>query len=224
MYHCACGRTAYLLRIGLISANLTSDMKWWDRLGIGDHPHEPDDLERLIAEKLRETGIIARAADPHDEHPKNAPLDPYTAFLRYRFAAQLRNYRRWGGPYAFIFIVFSLGVIVFGLASSGIAAGWDQAHWARWSILVLGVLIGGVTAINQLWKPGEKGVGRTRGAHLLCREGWDFIHDRGRYKEIDDPREAWGTFVDQVERVSSEVTAVDETEPKPLATPKGRDA
>jgi hypothetical protein len=39
-------------------------------------------------------------------------------------------------------MLLSLGVIVTGLASSGIAAGWNKAGWARWSILALGVVTG----------------------------------------------------------------------------------
>jgi hypothetical protein len=76
-----------------------------------------------------------------------------------------------------------------------------------------------VTAINQLWRPGQKGVSRTKGANLLCREGWHFVRGGGRYKG-HCVRQAWGVFMDQVENITTTVAAVDEAEPKPLGTPE----
>jgi hypothetical protein len=198
--------------------NLTRGMRLMRWLGVGDDPHEPRELERLIAEKLRAGGIIqSPSVTTLEGKGAEAPLDADTSFLKYRFGDQLRNYRRWGGPYAFAFMAFSLGVIVTGLASSGIAAGWNKAHWARWSILILGIVTGVLTAINQLWRPGQKGVSRTKGANLLCREGWSFLRDRGRYEDIHDPRQAWTLFMNEVEKITAMVAAIDEAEPKPLA-------
>jgi hypothetical protein len=166
---------------------------------------DPPEIERLTKLMLQRIGDQPEARDED--------------FLKYRFAAPLRNYRTWGGWYGFAFTVLSVGTIAAGLGSSGIVAGWDSATWARWTILVLGLLGGVMTAINQLWRPGQKSTSRMRGANALCSEGWAFIQERGKYRNgnAQNPREAFGKFVDEVTKIVQLTVAVDGNEPAAFA-------
>src|SRR5438105_3848363 len=92
---------------------------------VGDDPAEIAVLERAIIDRLDRAGV----REPADE-----------AFIRYRFGDQLRNYASWNGPYALAFIAVTIGALVTSLASSSIAAGWGDQGWARWTIMVLGIV------------------------------------------------------------------------------------
>jgi hypothetical protein len=93
----------------------------------------------------------------------------------------MRNYTRWGGWYGLAFTVLSVEALAAGLASSGIAAGWSGAHWARWTILVLGLVAAVSAVVNQVWRPGQKASSRTKGGNALRREAWEYLNDRNRY-------------------------------------------
>jgi hypothetical protein len=70
-------------------------------------------------------------------------VDSCEAFIHYRFERPLLSYF-WRGPwYGRAFTFFSVGVIVAGLASSGIAAWGDPSNRGRWAILALGSSLGG---------------------------------------------------------------------------------
>jgi hypothetical protein len=162
-------------------------------------------LERLIAVRLRD------AASQGDPASIEQVLERHAAFLRYRFGGHLRNYRYFAGKYALAFTVLSLAVIASGFASSGIAAGWNGASWARGTILGLGLVAGIAAAINQIWRPGEKAISRMRGANALCAEAWAFLECRGRYRQATGDNEGFGLFVDEVLRIVQQASAVDES-------------
>lgn len=169
------------------------------RRRVGDDPAEIRALEEQILERLKE-------AD--DQHRRDEE------FVRYRFGNQLRNFWSWNGWYAVAFIVVTAASLITSLASSSIAAGWGTDSWARWLILILG-LIGAVAAlVNWSWKPGQKAISRTRGANALRAEGWAFVHRRGRYVAIPDTREAFGLFVDEVGNITRVAASVDESGPE----------
>lgn len=67
--------------------------------------------------------------------------------------------------------------------------------------------------INWSWKPGQKATSRTRGADSLRAEGWAFVHSRGRYSDVEDVREAFGLFVDEVGAIAKAAATVDEAGP-----------
>jgi hypothetical protein len=124
------------------------------------------------------------------------------------------NYWSWSGLYAFAFVAVTIGVLVASLASSSIAAGWSHHDWARWVILTLGLIGAIASLINWAWRPGDKGTSRTRGRNALLREGWAFVEQRGRYIEIENVREAFGLFVDEVVNIAQAAAAVDEAGPE----------
>lgn len=122
-------------------------------------------------------------------------LQRYDAFLEFRYGGHLGNYRTFAGKYSFAFGMLSVSAIASGLLSSGIAAGWSNADWARWTILILGLIAGISAAMNQLWRPGQKAASRMRGANALTSEGWAYLNSRGVYqgKSARDAREPWQT-------------------------------
>jgi hypothetical protein len=178
--------------------------RWRWTADFGDHPEEPAILEELLE---------ARVAATLPRKDRDEALRRHKAFLHYRFGGHLRNYRTFGGKYAMAFGVLSVAIIVAGLASSGIAAGWSNASWARWTILSLGLVGGVAAAVNQIWRPGEKGASRMKGANMLCAEAYAYLERRGRYhprRSGEDGAETFGLFVDEVLRIIQQAAVVDE--------------
>ena len=169
--------------------------RWW--FNYGDHPGEPDELERLILEKL------------DAEAPEK--VETAKSFLEVRYSAHLRNYRRFAGKYSAVFILITLLVIASGVLTSSIGAGWPSAHWAKIVLLVLGLVTALGSALNHLWRPGRKGTGRMRGANRLTTEGWNFAQGVGRYRGLD-VRAEYDLFVEEVGRILADTAAVDEAD------------
>jgi len=188
----------------------------------GDDPEEAvNELERLLREKAEEAvkrSETSQAIELVDESKRirhvNRVPDGYYAFLKYQFTWHLRNYRAFAGKYAFAFTLLSISAIASSLLSSGIAAGWSNAHWARWTILILGLVAGTSAATNQLWRPGQKASSRMRGANALTSEAWAYVTTRGAYHGKTE-QEALDVFVDQVARIVQITAAVDEALPGP---------
>jgi uncharacterized membrane protein YcjF (UPF0283 family) len=184
-------------------------------LGIGRDRAEVEVLTSLLIEKVvsgRDTGQVMTVAATRETLSERAATDPQLAFVKLQFAAPMRNYTRWGGWYGLAFTVLSVAALVAGLASSGIAAGWSEAHWARWTILVLGLIAAVSAVVNQVWRPGQKSSSRTKGGNALRREAWEYLNDRNRYTDLDH-NEAFGLFVDQVAAIVREAEEIDETPP-----------
>jgi hypothetical protein len=185
---------------------------------IGRDPGEVKTLERLLTAKI-ERSVAASAggsASPLllDADAAEELRDTRVEFARLQFCSPMGNYTRWGGWYGVAFTVLSLAALVAGLASSGIAAGWSEADWARWWILGLGLVAAVAAAVNQVWKPGQKSASRTRGGNALRREAWDYLNDLGRYEELkSSPQEAFGLFANQVSAIVRAAEEVDEEAP-----------
>jgi hypothetical protein len=178
-------------------------------LGIGRDRREVLVLSELLAAKLTaggETGAAGLSRGVEDERRLRTRLQ----FVQHQFAAPMANYTRFGGWYGFAFTLISLAALTAGIVSSGIAAGWSAAHWARWTILVLGLVTAAASVINQIWRPGQKSTSRTRGGNSLRREAWEFLNDRGAYENLNF-EEAWGHFVDAVSAIVRQAEEIDET-------------
>jgi hypothetical protein len=126
------------------------------------------------------------------------------AFLEHRFAEPLRSYRASAPRLRWIFNLLSVLGIAAGVISSGVAAGWSGAEWARIMFIVLGLVTATSATLIQIWRPGQQAAARERAADALMAEGWAFIQRRGRYKPKDGQDSAVGTFVDEVMRIGSQ--------------------
>jgi hypothetical protein len=73
---------------------------------------------------------------------------------------------------------------------------------AEVTVIVLGVLVGALTTIDQTWKPGVRHANLRQTENQLLKEGWDFALERGRYKQATDVDDAFRTFVGEVCRVT----------------------
>lgn len=178
-------------------------------LGIGRDPHEIEVLHHLLVDKIRSSREPLSSTTAPLE---NLSGDAQTAFVEFQFKAPMRNYTRWAGWYGFAFTVLSLAALVAGLASSGIAAGWSDAPWARWTILVLGLVAAVSAVITQVWRPGQKASSRAVGGNALRREAWDYLNDLGKYEELQ-PDARFSRFAVEVSAIVRAAEAVDEQVP-----------
>jgi len=168
----------------------------------GDDPREAMILEDLLREKVREAvdtqtpaeradrpltpSDVTTVADRGDKEPgRTGELRRYDAFLTFQYGGHLRNYRTFAE---------------------------NDAHWARWTILILGLIAGISAAMNQLWRPGQKAASRMRGANALTSEGCPYLIARGVYQG-KNKRDALDVFVDQVDRIVEVAAAVDQELP-----------
>lgn len=189
-------------------------------LGIGRDQKEVPVLTELLSAKVRANTLVA---DPAVEPEEDLKVRPRLEFVRLQFADPMGNYTRFGGWYGIAFTLISLAALTAGVVSSGIAAGWSDANWARWTILILGLVTAAASVINQVWRPGQKSISRTRGGNALRREAWDFVHDRGAYEGLEFEA-GWGHFVDAVSAIVRQAEEVDETPPPEIAALSGQEA
>lgn len=186
--------------------------------GIGRDRSEIVVLDELLSEKLK--AASSTAADGPSAPEEDLGLRTRLEFIRNQFVGPMGNYTRFGGWYGFAFSLISLAALTAGVVSSGVAAGWSAAHWARWTILVLGLVTAASSVVNQVWRPGQKSTSRTRGGNSLRREGWEFLTDRGAYERLGF-EEAWGHFVDTVSAIVRQAEEIDETPPPEIAALTG---
>jgi Protein of unknown function (DUF4231) len=171
---------------------------------------EAETLKNLILEKAKAEGTgpsdaIGQAPGEVGHAPSTDSLE---RFMSYRFAEPLETNARKGPRYGWAFTLISVATITLGLVSSALAgSGPDET--AEMVIVVLGVLVGVLTGINQLARPGQRSVARYQAAHTMRREGWDYVHDSGRYRLLD-PSERLVTFIEEIARINRIVEAMDE--------------
>ena len=132
--------------------------KWIWRLVTFDSG-EPRDLERLIVARRFP---VPPDPTPSDQDPPNPTPDQlrFQTFVKYRFTRPLRTFA-WRGPwYGRAFTWLSISAIVAGVLSSSIAAksSDNPSEAAQRTLIALGLIVAGVTAINQVWKPGQRSV------------------------------------------------------------------
>jgi hypothetical protein len=103
--------------------------------------------------------------------------------------------------------MLSLATIAAGLASSVLASA--TSHPSKLAIGILGLVVGVLTAVNQIWNPSKRSGTRFQAAYALRREGWDFVNDRGRYAKLGLETRL-GAFIDEVSRIHRGTESVDE--------------
>jgi hypothetical protein len=186
--------------------------------------------EAAVLDKL----ICQKARNRNDAASQEA-FDPFDAFVEYRFRRPLKSLRRRGPWYGRAFTGLSIAAIVGALASSSIAAGGDDpSEVARWAVLVLGLFVAGVTALNQIWKPGQRSVRSYQATSSLRRLGWEFVHERGRFAAAgkdetfaaaggdeteSSKQDAKGLFIDEVMSIQAQAEAIDHEVPLPTSEP-----
>lgn len=164
--------------------------------------HEADRLEERLKEKVARTEGLT-----HSDSEGGLQLASFEDWLRWRFRQPLER-DAWAGP-AFGKAATAIGVTTIGagLASSALASAGGTGTKAL--VASLGILVGVLAAVNQIWRPSQRSVARYQAAFALRREGWDFLQDRGRYAVIDSGGRL-GAFVDEVTRIHRAVESVDE--------------
>lgn len=151
---------------------------------------EPAELAQLILAKLDHNDPV-----PHDD------------FVRHRFWRPFEHSINRADRYSILFTIFTLLVIGGGVASSLLT----QISWggSDTAIAVIGVLVALAAGVNRIWRPGVRAALRHRVANDLRREGWSFVCDEGRYKELTENKVS--TFFKEVERINASAEAIDET-------------
>jgi hypothetical protein len=178
---------------------------------------ESDHLARLVILRLlfpddspREWNKVAAA----DELSRITPWQ--LEFIYHRFSSRIRWYARAAPSLSFWYTLIALLVVASGLLTSGLTA-IQQAASERaqddsilpYVVIGLGVAIGVLTGLSQVWKPAQKSVSYYAGQHDLRQEGWDFVNKRGRYRTKDYPEAAFAVFVDAVTAIERRALAVD---------------
>jgi len=165
---------------------------------------------RVLSEQIVRKGLPeAQAPDAGDLDSE----DPFVAFVRLRFEEPLRA-NAFGGPaYGRAFTAMSVATIAAGLTSSSIvtaSSGEPLSGSTTVAVASLGILVGVLAAIVQLWKPAQRSVARYRAAYASRREGWDYIHDLGRYEglSVSEGRKA---FMTQINSIHQGVESIDES-------------
>lgn len=134
------------------------------------------------AEKLRD--LILGRLPPSDRDPL---ARAHSDFVQHRFRERFQRYAGQAPWYGTAFNALSLGSIVAALASSGLAAAANSGNqtYVRWLVFAFGLLVAGLTGVNQLWRPAQRSTSRYRAANALRQEGWDFALGLGRYAGED---------------------------------------
>jgi hypothetical protein len=171
-------------------------------LGISRRASEPDeDFDLSLRQHL--VGRVDDAFSSADGELKTEDFRYYVAYMDGRYLRCERAYRRLGRRYARTFTILTVSAIAGGVIASGIAAGWNDATWARMSILIFGLVAAGSVVGIQLWKPAQQAARFTRSAEELKGQGWTFVTGVGPYATESD-LSALRRFVVEVERIINE--------------------
>jgi hypothetical protein len=153
-------------------------------------------LVALIRKKVWSSAVDERRRDAFDD------------WLRYRFYGPLERNAAAGPAFGKSATAIGVGTIGAGLLSSALST--VEGSGAAASVLALGVIVGVLGYINQIWRPAQRSVTRYQSAFALRREGWDFLYERGRYEGLAEDK-SLALFIDEVARIHRAVELVDET-------------
>jgi hypothetical protein len=161
-----------------------------------ERAHEASTLRALI---------LARLGQPNEAQ---------LAFVHLRFVRRLE----WYGARGRLLVVFHSGIVLAtiaaGLLTSGVTAlakdkGGTLSFWSL-VVIALGVAVGLLTGLTQIWRPGQRSASYNLGERELRDEGWCFVHARGKYESLHYPDQAWAAFVDAVREIEGRATALDQ--------------
>jgi hypothetical protein len=138
--------------------------------------------------------ILARV--PDSDHARE--------FVEHRFRFPLVNYRRRSTAAAALHIGINLLTALAGLSTAAIvAAGGDSGFWKS-MIIAIGLLVGLLSGMNQILRPGQKNLAFARTWMDLRTQGWQYVCGLGVYSSRlnADPdaesRETWLRFAANV--------------------------
>jgi hypothetical protein len=160
---------------------------------------EAQQLARQIREKVR-------SGESADEETQRR-MEAFDEWLRFRFVGPLVRDAAAGPAFGKAATALGVATIGAGLGSSALATASGDS--ATIGVAVLGIVVGVLGGINQIWRPSQRSVARYQAAFALRREGWDFAQDRGRYERLD-PQVRVAAFIDEVTRIHRAVESVDE--------------
>lgn len=137
------------------------------------------------------------------------PDEAQAVFVRRQFRRRLEWFGARGRLTVSLHTAVALLIVAAGLSMSGVTAIEDK-HLNGWSyfVIVLGVVVGVLTGLLQIWRPSERSVSYLTAERELRDEGWRFVQQRGRYEKATDTA-AWGAFVDAIQEINGRATAVD---------------
>lgn len=156
------------------------------------------ELADLIVGRLAELpeSAIGEANPPVAQHRlSRRPLTRAEAetFVRSRFSVRMAADLRTGPLHSFFYVLSNLVAVAGGSATAALAAtGYSHSP----AVLVIGIAVAISAGFSQLFRFGERSRVRYRAGNQLRQEGWDYVMGRGRYRETDDPREAFRKFYD----------------------------
>jgi Protein of unknown function (DUF4231) len=159
---------------------------------------EARELAGLISERLAELPEPLSAGGnsaPAELDGRRRPLTRAEAetFVQSRFAERMKADLRTAPLHSFFYAASNLLAVAGGSASAAIAA-TSGAH--SLAVLLIGLAVATSAALSQLFRFGERSRVRYRAGNQLRKEGWDYVIGRGRYRETQDPVEAFGRFYD----------------------------
>lgn len=167
---------------------------------------EESDLSRLLADTVDE--IFANA----DELTKKRNA----TFNEHRFRERLERYDYRSRRLGWLREILNVVVIAGGLITSGtIALGDVNSHRVQGFLIFVGLLVGVLTAINQIFRPGARSVTYGRAASDLRREGWDFLYHRGKYSRAENDTERYNLLVGEISEIHSRAEVIPGTEDGP---------
>lgn len=159
--------------------------------------------ERFLEAQALSELILARHGSPGPEHE---------VFVRERVFRRLNWYGARGRLTATLHGLVALAIIAAGLTSSGIAALSAEFPLSKMTVMVLGVLVGVLTGVIQVWKPTQRAGNYYWAENELRNEGWRYVHSRGQYEGNLTPETAWACFVDAVLDIEQRATTADRLE------------
>jgi len=152
---------------------------------------DPDERGQLVALILEQAGRLSGDG-------QTAALRH--AFVRERYGRELRAWRAERTKHFGWFLFIALATAALGVASSGLAAATSSGHLDAPTIalIVIGVLVASLTALNQALSPRELYIDYKRDEAELRRIGWRYLEE---LEEGADPRSAYSTFQSAASRL-----------------------
>jgi hypothetical protein len=159
-----------------------------------DHDQEPSRWrKKLEGERLQLVELILKHAESLGDEDGGLALRQ--AFIEYRYACELGEWRKRRNNFRFAFYAASIGTATLGVLSSGLVAATTSSARSTSitiTLIVIGVLVALLTAVNQLMNP------RSVAAEYKCDEfalrmrGWQYL------RELEEgtvsAKEAYATF------------------------------
>jgi hypothetical protein len=145
--------------------------------------------------------------------------EPATAFVGTNVAGNLSLYIHRAPTLKTSYRVLGLVTFGAGLASTALAA-YSKSDATRVAIAALGVIVGVVTHLIQIWRPAERSGAYYRARKALNGECWAYLEDGGIYEHLAGDRHAqFLKFQAQVTAIESAAAALDEQAEPTAAAP-----